>query len=254
MILAPPKENKGRAVFRALVESGASLLPLAGALARLYQTTHPTRFAQDVERWQGDITATVNDLAQRLAALEVQYAPQAVLSDLALEAAVWFVADPDRPPHWPVSLGDIVEGLPGHDPTLVAEAVHELADADLVTLTPNIGPGGDRVRAQWPLIWLFEPLASGISPVRDAARLAKQALAEDYLAAQAVQDANGWSVRRVNAAFELVATFAPEGHVSRPAHPVFTLYGIHIDAGTRRRLRAFIGAQADTKAASSGGS
>lgn len=246
MSLAPPNENKGRAVLRALVESSASLLPVAGALARLYQTTHPSQFAHDVERWQGDITATVNDLAERLVALEAQYAPQMALSELALEVACWLVGDEARPAHWPVDLAAIIEGLPRRPANLIAEAAHELADAELVTITP----GGDFVRASWMLIWLFQPLANGVSPVRDAADLGRQALTQDRLNAQEVHEATGWPVQRVNAAFELVASFAPPGHVSRPAHPVFTAYGIYIDAGTRRRVRTFIGAQADATTAS----
>jgi len=242
MALKPPVENKGHAVLRALVESGVGLLPFVGPLTRLYQTTHPAQFARDVEQWQGDITARVNDLACRLADLEAKHTPRLCLSDLAVEVAVWLVGAPERPPHHPVSQGDIVEGLADHDPALVEEATHELADADLVVISPSLGPGGNRVRATWALIWLFLPLTGDASPVRDAARLAALGLERDVLSTQAVHEDLGWPAQRVNAAMELIATFAPEGHVSRPAHPVFTLYTVHIDAGTRRRLRVFLGA------------
>lgn len=244
MTLTAPKDDKSRAVLRALAEAGASFFPLAGALARLYQTTHPAQFAREVEHWQGDITATVNALDARLSALEARHQPKLVLSDVAFDIALWLVADADRPPHWPVSQGDIVAGLPDQEPGLIAEAVHELADLELVKVTPSLGDGGDRVRALWPLIWLFEPLASGVSPVRDAAALAVKALTTDHLEAQAIHDEKDWTVRRVNAAFALVATFAPPTHVRSPSHPVFDIYGIHVEAGTRRRLRAFIGAPA----------
>jgi hypothetical protein len=244
MRLTTPIEDKRRAVFRALVESCVGAAPFVGTLTRLYQTTHPSQFARDMEQWQGDITASVNDFAERLARLEAQYDPQLTLSDLAIEVAIWLLGDPDRPPHDPVSLGEITAALPDQRAELVAEAVHELADTDLITITPVVGDGGDRVRAAWPLIWLFQPLANEVSPLKDAARLAEQALTDDYLNAQDIHDTLGWPPPRINAALELIATFAPEGHVSRPAHPVFTLYGIHIDAGTRGRLRRFIGGRA----------
>lgn len=53
MPLIQPKENKGRAVLRALVESGVGMVPLVGPLTRLYQTTHPSQFQKDVEHVAG---------------------------------------------------------------------------------------------------------------------------------------------------------------------------------------------------------
>lgn len=242
MPLTPPIENKSQAVVRALVESGVGMIPFVGPITRLFQTTHPSQFARDVEQWQGDITATVNDLAERLADLEATYQPKLVLSDLALEVALWLLAEDARSPGYPVSMGQIIAGLPNREPGLAEEAAHELADVGLVKITPVVGDGGARVRILWPLIWLFEPLASGEAPLKDAARLAGTALTEDDLCAQDIHEQLGWSPRRVNAALELIATFAPSGHVSRPSHPVFTIYRVHVDSGTRRRLRAFIGA------------
>lgn len=242
MPLTPPTENKGHAVIRALVESGVGMIPVVGPITRLFQTTHPSQFARDVELWQGDITATVNDLAERFAALEAAHDPKLILSDPAVDVAVWLLADEERSPDHPVGLDEIIAAFPDRDPALVEEAVHELGDADLVAITPVMGAGGARVRAEWPLIWLFEPLASGASPMKDAAQLAQRALSDDDLQAQAIQDDLGWSVRRINAALELIASFAPAGHVRRPSHPVFTVYGVHVDSGTRRRLRGFIGA------------
>jgi len=96
MALTAPHDDRAPAVLRALAEAGASFFPLAGALTRRYQTTHPARFAQDVERWQGDITATVNALVARLALLEAQHEPRLVLPDTAFDVALWFVADPER--------------------------------------------------------------------------------------------------------------------------------------------------------------
>lgn len=242
MPLTTPVENKRHAALRALVESCVGLAPFVGPLTRLYQTTHPSRFARDVEQWQGDITATVNDLAGRLARLEADFDPQLRLSDQALDVAIWLLKDPDRPAHHSVSLGEIAQGLTEVSAARIAEAVHELADTELVTVTPVAGDGGDRVRASWMLIWLFQPLANGVSPLKDAAGLAERAMTEDHLDAQWIHESLGWPVQRINAAMELIATFAPAGHVSRPAHPVFTLWGIHIDAGTRGRLRRFISA------------
>lgn len=242
MPLTTPVENKRHAALRALVESCVGMAPFVGPLTRLYQTTHPSRFARDVEQWQGDITASVNDLAERLARLEADFDPRLRLSDLALDVVIWILKDPDRPAHHPVSLSQITQGLRKVSADRVAEAVHELADAELVTVTAVVGDGGDWVRASWMLIWLFQPLANGVSPLKDAAGLAEAAMSEDHLDAQQIHESLGWPVQRVNAAMELIATFAPVGQVSRPAHPAFTLWGIHIEAGTRGRLRRFIGA------------
>lgn len=139
-------------------------------------------------------------------------------------------------------MDQILAAFPDVSANHVEEAVHELADAGLTTITPVIGAGGSRVRADWPLFWLFEPLATGVSPMKDAAELAKGSLNDDHLSAQAAGEHYGWAPRRINAAMELIATFASEGLVSRPAHPVFTIWGIHVDAAMRRRLRKFVGA------------
>jgi hypothetical protein len=242
MPLVQPKENKGRAVLRALVESGVGMVPVVGPLTRLFQTTHPSKFQTEVEQWQGDITASVNDHEGRLAALEAAYEPHLLLSNLAIDVALWIVEEDEPSPGYPVDMDRVRAAFPSAEPDLVDEAIHELADAGLVTITPVISAGGARVKANWPLFWLFQPLATGVSPMKDAADLAQWCLSEEYLSSQEVEQRYGWTVRRVNAAMELIATFSPEGLVSRPAHPVFTIWGIHIDASMRRRLRRFLGA------------
>jgi len=228
--------------LRALVESGVGLIPVLGPLTRLYQTTHPSQFQKDVEQWQGDVTASINNLKRRLEALEATFSPKLVLSDQAVEIALWIVGEDEHAHGYPVGMDQILSAFPVADVRGVEEAVHELADAGLVEVTPVIGPGGARVKAEWPLFWLFEPLATGISPLKDAAEIARWAIGEEHLSAQEVQEEYGWPPRRINAAMELIATFAPPAHVSRPANPAFTVWSLHIDAGTRRKLRQFLGA------------
>ena len=61
-MIKPPKKNIKKDVARALVEGVAQSNPLAGALARLYQTTHPSESEQDRDRWAQEVTDRINHL------------------------------------------------------------------------------------------------------------------------------------------------------------------------------------------------
>jgi hypothetical protein len=56
-----PKRDKQASGIRAIIEAVAQFTPLSAALARLYQTTFPSREAIDIERWEDEVTQALNN-------------------------------------------------------------------------------------------------------------------------------------------------------------------------------------------------
>jgi hypothetical protein len=70
----PPSESKKREATRAVVEALAQSNPITGGLARIYQTTHPSKSQQDQKRWVEEITETTNSIS-----LDLETQAQAML-------------------------------------------------------------------------------------------------------------------------------------------------------------------------------
>ena len=92
-VIKPPQPDLGRALWRAVFEAGAQFSPVTAALARLYQTTHPSQLEQEVAAWRTSVTDTVNEHAIRLHALETTYQPRLILSEAAETLALWLARE-----------------------------------------------------------------------------------------------------------------------------------------------------------------
>ena len=240
--LQVPEADRRAAVLRALLEGTAGLIPVGGLLARLYQTTHPPQFERALQAWRVALSDQVNDHARRLAELEARFEPELLLSALAIEIAFWIVsqAGDERPEVH--TLTDLLAAAPHAPADRVEEALHELAEFELIRFPLILGGAqGPGARPRFELFWLFEPLVSAVSPLADAECIARLALTEDQVLAPEILTRFGWTSRRVATALAVLEPLIPEAHKGRPANPSFPLFSLHVDAGSRMRLRRYLG-------------
>lgn len=238
-----PRPDPRQAVLRALLEGAAGVTPLTGFLARLYQTTHPSAFERALEAWRAALSDEVQSHAQKIAALEARFEPALRLSALAVELADWLVRVEGEELGEGHSLSQVQAVHSTAEPGRIEEALHELTEFDLVAFPLNLGGRqGPWVRPRFPLFWLFEPSVTGVAPLADAELIARLALTEDQIGALDLMARNGWSPRRVATALAVLEFYIPEGHKARPANPSFPLSSFWVDAGSRMRLRRFLGA------------
>lgn len=213
-MIQPPKEDIGRALWRAVAEAATQFNPVSAALARLYQTTHPSQFQRDVARWHERVSGAVNDHETRLQALEARHQPQFLMSSEATALAVWLAETSEFGLEDPVSFDALQAAFPGISTRDLEDAIAELSAFNLVTTSAALGHPVRSVRPLCPLFALFDPVLMGRSPQDDAATLAAKALELDTGSVPTLMDALGWDVRRLNPALMLLMSMIP-GPVSR---------------------------------------
>lgn len=213
-MITAPIENTDRAILRAVLEATAQFMPVTAALTRLYQTTHPSKFQQDVASWQVAVSDTVNQQDVRLAALEAAHHPQLLLSDEAVAVARWLSETSEFGLEDGIGFGVLVGAFEGMDKTDLEDAVAELAAVGLVSSSGALGHAIFQLRPTVLLYALFDPLVLQTSPQSDAAVLAAKALALNSGSVRELLTALEWSVRRLNPALLLLVTQLP-GAVSR---------------------------------------
>jgi hypothetical protein len=242
MSIEPPREDVGRAIFRAAAEQAVELVPVAGGmLTALFKVTHPSTLERELTQWRGTVSTTLNSQDTRLTALERQQRPTIVLSQVAVDLGLWLVrTDEGRwpSPHDHEALRTAFSSIPVG---ALKEAVSELQELGLVEIEQMWGRDNYQVTATWPLYWLFAPMGVGATPVADAMAVADVALGlEDaWLSAERVREAMGWDERRVNSAMTMLLRAAPGAMKSDEVHQRYAITRIYVDASARMKLRRF---------------
>ena len=246
-MIIPPKENIDRALLRAFLEAGTQFFPVAAALSRLYQTTHPTQFQQDLEKWRSDVSDAANRLEMRLDALEEAHHPKLSLSDDADALARYLVGQSENGLESFVESGVLTDALPGWNSRRLQDAAAELKLAGLATTSATFG---DPVRLVTPtsmLFVLFDPVVMGTAPLRDAVDLARLILEQDPSQVSSAEFAQrlGWAPRRFNPALSLLLTLVPDGQVRKVVQPTWVTAGFIVSAETRVKLRRLVSSAPD---------
>lgn len=217
-MIEAPEENIDRSLWRAVAEAATQFTPVTAALARLYQTTHPSQFQRDVEHWRGEMTDASNDHEARLEALEARHQPKLQLSRDATDLALWLAQTSEYGLEDPVGFDAVVEAFRDTEPRDLQDAAAELNAFGLVVTSGTVGHPVRLVRPLSTLYALFDPLVTGHSPQSDASALAAKALEKDSGSVRELMTDLGWDVRRLNPALMLVRSVLP-GAVSREVSP-----------------------------------
>lgn len=213
-MIQPPKENIDRTLWRAVAEAATQFTPVTAALARLYQTTHPSQFQKDVERWHEGASDAINDHETRLQTLEARHQPKFLMSAEASALAVWIAETSEYGLEDPIGFDAIIAAFPYVPKRDLEDAAAELSAFGLAATSAAIGHPVRIVRPLCPLFALFDPLVKGRSPQDDAATLAAKALELDNGSVPTLMTALEWDVRRLNPAVMLMKSVIP-GPVSR---------------------------------------
>ncbi|MDQ1153059.1 hypothetical protein [Brevundimonas sp. SORGH_AS_0993] len=208
-MIEPPKENVDRALWRAVAEAATQFTPVTAALARLYQTTHPSQFQKDVERWHEVVSDTANDHEARLQTLEAAHQPKLKLSPDATALALWLAETSAYGLEDPIGFDAVSAAFPEAAKRDLEDAAAELASFGLVKTSAAFGHPVRLVRPLSNLFALFDPLVKGVSPQDDAAILAAKALELDSGNVPGLMEALGWDARRLNPALMLLMSVIP---------------------------------------------
>jgi hypothetical protein len=238
-MITPPVENVDRALWRAALEATAGFTPVTAALARIYQVTHPTQFAQDLAGWRQDISSAANDHEARLLALEAKR-PKLTLSADAAALARWLSAQSQTGLDDPVDYDVLAAAFPEATPRDLQDAAAELQMYGLAEVAKAMGYPLRLVTPTYALFALFDPLTQGTSPQSDAVAVARAALDLDSGDARELEAHLGWPRRRFNPAFALLLTRVDDRSIRKVVQPDYPSLGFGIAAEERVRFRALI--------------
>ena len=242
-----PQEDKNRSLLRLFLEAAAQFHPVSAALARVYQTTHPSRFEQDIDQWREDVTAATNDHAERIATLEATYRPKLQLSEAALKLAVWLVETSPDGLETPITFEQVKAAFPETPGLDLQDAAAELGMYRLGSVSAALGHPVRTIRPTYDLFALFDPLVMGTSPQNDAVTLAWLSLELDSGHVPELEAKTGWPKRRLNPALALLLTLVDPGGVRKVIQPDYVTLGFSLTAHERVRFKQLVqSAQRDT--------
>jgi hypothetical protein len=238
-VIKPPVENVDRALWRAALEAAAGFTPVTGALARIYQVTHPPKFAQDLAEWRQEVTNATNDHEARLTALETKR-PKLTLSAEATALASWLALQSEAGMDDPVEYGTVAAAFPDATARELQDAAAELETHGLAKVSKAMGHPLLRITPSYTLYALFDPVVHQTSPQNDAVAIARAALELDSGDARELEAHLGWPRRRFNPAFALLLTLVHDGRVRKVIQPDYPSIGFLMAAEERVRFNALI--------------
>ncbi len=203
-MIVPPVQDVDRAIWRAVLEAGAQFFPVTAALTRIYQTTHPRQFEQELERWRLTVSASINDQDARLQRLEDTYHPRLALSEESKALALWLASRSITGRQESVEFDVVVAAFPQSSQRTLQDAAAELKHFGLATIAAVIGNPVYSVAPTYDLFALMDPVATNTSPQNDAVEIARQALELDGGRVPEIARRLGWSPRRMNPALALL--------------------------------------------------
>lgn len=237
-MIAPPVQDTSRAVWRAVLEAGAQFIPVTAALTRILQTTHPSKFDQEIAQWRFTVSASANDLEARLQHIEQTYRPRLTLSSEAVALALWLAKRSDDGRDHSVDFEEIMAGFPNMARSPLQEAAAELKLFGLAAIDAVVGNPVPGVAPTFGLFALFDPVARGTSPQVDAVAFAREALDLGVGNVAEIAQRLEWAPRRVNPALALLLPLLSSR--SREIHPDYVCPWFRLDPDERVRLRRLV--------------
>jgi hypothetical protein len=227
-------------VLRAFLEAAAQFTPVTAALARIYQTTHPSKFETDLSIWRSSLTNSNQDHENRITRLEAEQHPRLLLSELAQALAVWLAKSSEKGLSDPISFDTIQAAFPAEARRALEDAATELKLYGLVETSAAMGHPVRIVRPSYELFALFDPIVMGTSPQSDAVEIAQIALEVDHGSARELEQRLEWSKRRLNPALALIVRLVDDGRVRKAIQPDYVTLGFVMSADERVRFRKLI--------------
>jgi hypothetical protein len=240
MNLIPPQISPKRLLARKLFDATVSSVPaIGGHLSAMYSVTHPSKIEFLTARWQGDITATVNDLEKKVD----QFFETITISELAASIGYWMSKHSEFGMLDPIVDEKLELEFKDNSYAELDEACGELEHAGLATVSHFLGKGF-RLRPTSELFVLFDPLVfDGIFPIEDAAQIARFTLEKspnDGVSATEIMDKFGWNERRLNSAIRIILAMIADGRKSGEHYPNLECRYFYVDPKERAAIRHFL--------------
>jgi hypothetical protein len=237
MPITYPDMNPKRDLARKVAEALVAQIPVLGDTAvAVWSVTHPTEAQSRWEAWSKDVTKTINDLE----AIISELVPTITLSDDAAALGVWAskVSSQGRPE--PIPFEALRAAFPGATRRELEDACGELEAVGLLQTSGAIGHVIAYLSPTVELFAVFDPIAVGFDPRRDAAELATRILSPDHPPmADELVEALGWTTRRFNPAMQIVAGFVASGRRSGEINAEYACRYVMPSPVERARLTAF---------------
>jgi hypothetical protein len=241
MPVSYPERSEGRAAFRRVIEMLSQATPVTAALSHLYGYTHPSQFERDLERFQREVAATVNDHGERLTKIEAHLAPRATLSTLALDLAFYVLRTNTTGRGDPIVFGDLQGAFPDIEKMLLEEAVAELAHCGYATTNAAIGYPILNVRPTIGMFLAFDLAVTRRDTRADGVEIARLWLSEEVIRSIfQLSERLGWEPRRLNPALCALRPVFPDGRWSREIHPTLATTSVLITPDERFKLRQIV--------------
>lgn len=222
MPIVPPEKEFKRTLARRLFDAFFSQIPLLGSpTVAIYSVTHQAHAEIVVEKWQREMTQTVNNQSDRISKIEnaiLDLVPTIKISDEAATIAL-ILAKSCAYGHGfeQFAVSSLKEHLPDAQLDELIEVCGELAHLGLLKMElMGFGNQDYFVEPLFPLFEIFDSFAFEGRDVRaDAAILAQHLISNEDLNSQAFINESGWDYRRFNPALCLVCQMIGEGRKSK---------------------------------------
>jgi len=243
MTIQPPQPPQWRGAVRTVIEHAAEQHWLTGGFVKLYRFTHPSGLEQAIEKWRADVSATVNDTADRIEKLEKILFPSLRVTQQAIAVGAWFSQrSPNGLGHPAVQVDDVLAAFPDMPGPEGLEAIAELEHLGMLRRDRVIG-GKGFARPTNELFVAFDGVVHGWDTRADAGQLANWLLEHgDAMArrTQKLHELSGWEARRFNPAFAFLLHFVDDRHVSKEVQASYPASGFIMDENDRFQLRTFV--------------
>jgi hypothetical protein len=246
-MISAPASDTNRAVLRAVLEAAAQFSAVTAALARIYETTHPTEFQRAIAQWRENVTDASNDHELRLASLEEIYRPRIRLSQIAQTFAAWLARTSIKGLTDPIAFESVRTSFPDFSKQDAEDAISELKYYGLAEVGGALGAPIHIIRPTYMLFVLFDPIVMGTSPQNDAVEIARLVLESGSGNAPELQRRLGWSKRRLNPALALIVPLISQGRVRQAIQPDYVTLGFAVSPDERFRLRRLVESTAGRK-------
>ena len=240
MPISPPDTSIKRDLARKLFDTMISGIPVAGGpLAAIYSVTHPAQGEVLESQWRAEITVLVNDLEKAVSFLTSSIS----LTEDAAFLGKWIANSSETGGRFDTyDYEQIVAQFGGASRNEILEAVGELENNDMVSVSHCIGKPFSHLRPKHKLFEIFDPIIfSNVNPRKDAAQIVEKLLSkEGSISSAELVEEFGWSDRRINPAMAIVSGFVSEGRISSPMGQPYIVSSMFIDGSERASLRRFM--------------
>lgn len=238
--IVPPKGNKKRGIFRAILEGTIEIVPGGGIATNFFRETLPPKSDSKREEWRQAISLRSNEHETRLNKHENIIAPSERVSGIPAVLISALAHDcPDGLGQKYYRLDDIVTLLPNENKEELEEAVFDVEALGLLNIYRSLNSPWN-VKLTTEFYEQVDHQVMGWDTEEDAHEIAQLMLSESTGDAPTLHKKLGWEKRRFNPAFRHLLPMFPDGRVRKSIQPDYPSLGVVLTEEDKANLRRFL--------------